>query len=110
MASRMVSARLLAAALGAQATHAGGWSCRSGRGSTQSRADGDFRFVYFNRLNLAVKVSGGFTHPDGTSLLIGPERFRAPEVLFRPELVGSEARGAHECVSRAILLADLDLL
>lgn len=52
---------------------------------------------------------GTYRLPDGTSLLIGPERFRAPEVLFRPELIGSEARGAHECVASAIRLADLDL-
>ncbi|CEG48928.1 alpha-centractin [Plasmopara halstedii] len=47
--------------------------------------------------------------PDGTLLNIGPERFRAPEVLFRPEIIGSEARGVHECLVQAIMKSDLDL-
>ena len=42
---------------------------------------------------------GTYRLPDGTTIPIGPERFRAPEVLFRPELVGSEARGAHKRAS-----------
>ncbi|KAH7476345.1 Alpha-centractin [Phytophthora ramorum] len=47
--------------------------------------------------------------PDGTLLNIGPEKFRAPEVLFRPEIIGSEARGVHECLVQAIMKSDLDL-
>uniref|UniRef100_H3G8F5 Actin n=1 Tax=Phytophthora ramorum TaxID=164328 RepID=H3G8F5_PHYRM len=42
-------------------------------------------------------------------LSIGPEKFRAPEVLFRPEIIGSEARGVHECLVQAIMKSDLDL-
>ncbi|CAI5708082.1 unnamed protein product [Peronospora destructor] len=47
--------------------------------------------------------------PDGTLLNIGPEKFRAPELLFRPEIIGSEARGVHECLVQAIMKSDLDL-
>ncbi|CAH0476495.1 unnamed protein product [Peronospora belbahrii] len=47
--------------------------------------------------------------PDGTVLNMGPEKFRAPEVLFRPEIIGSEARGVHECLVQAIMKSDLDL-
>ncbi|KAG7378731.1 Alpha-centractin [Phytophthora pseudosyringae] len=47
--------------------------------------------------------------PDGTLLNIGPEKFRAPEVLFRPEIIGSEARGVHECLVQAIMKSDMDL-
>ena len=32
--------------------------------------------------------------PDGRTVALGPERFRAPEVLFQPSLIGSE-RPAH---------------
>ena len=40
---------------------------------------------------------------------IGSERFRAPEVLFNPSLVGSEFVGAHQCLVNSINLCDLDL-
>ncbi|KAE8886607.1 Alpha-centractin [Phytophthora fragariae] len=53
--------------------------------------------------------SSAYYLPDGTLLNIGPEKFRAPEVLFRPEIIGSEARGVHECLVQAIMKSDLDL-
>jgi len=34
--------------------------------------------------------------PDGVTLMVGAERFRAPEILFRPELIGSEEKGTFE--------------
>ncbi|KAG8010433.1 Beta-centractin [Nibea albiflora] len=34
--------------------------------------------------------------PDGSTLNIGPARFRAPELLFRPDLIGDESSGIHE--------------
>jgi hypothetical protein len=40
---------------------------------------------------------------------LGPERFRAPEILFSPELVGEEASGVHQVVVDSINRADLDL-
>merc|ERR1712062_565411 len=40
--------------------------------------------------------------PDGSSLEIGPARFRAPEVLFRPDLIGEEYEGLHECLVYSI--------
>lgn len=42
-------------------------------------------------------------------LKIGPARFRAPEVLFRPDLVGEEFEGLHEVLLYAIQKSDLDL-
>merc|ERR1719242_2878048 len=39
-----------------------------------------------------------FSLPDGDKLELGPARFRAPEVLFRPELIGEEYEGIHECL------------
>lgn len=47
--------------------------------------------------------------PDGTVIDIGPSQFRAPEVLFRPDLIGSEYQGIHECLTDAIRKSDLDL-
>lgn len=50
-----------------------------------------------------------YTLPDGNIIQIGPARFRAPEVLFRPDLVGEECEGLHEVLMFAIQKSDLDL-
>ncbi|KAL8604948.1 Beta-centractin [Nucella lapillus] len=50
-----------------------------------------------------------YTLPDGTSVEIGPARFRAPELLFRPDLIGEECEGIHEVLSHSIQKSDVDL-
>ena len=40
---------------------------------------------------------------------IGPSTFRAPELLFRPDLIGEEYEGIHEVLSYAIQKSDMDL-
>ncbi len=40
---------------------------------------------------------------------VGPERFRAPEILFDPEIIGLEYPGVHQMVVDAIARTDLDL-
>lgn len=40
---------------------------------------------------------------------VGPARFRAPEVLFRPDLIGEESEGLHEVLLYSIQKSDLDL-
>lgn len=50
-----------------------------------------------------------YTLPDGTTLEIGPARFRAPEVLFRPDLIGEEFEGLHQVLVFAIHKCDMDL-
>jgi centractin len=40
---------------------------------------------------------------------LGVERFRAPEILFNPEIVGQEYAGAHQVVVDSINRVDLDL-
>ena len=47
--------------------------------------------------------------PDGRTIDIGTERFRASEALFRPDLLGLEWPGIHELVSSAIQRVDTDL-
>ena len=47
--------------------------------------------------------------PDGQVMEIGPERFRAPEVLFKPSLLGAEYPGIHHCLVDAIFKSDLDI-
>ncbi|CZS98722.1 actin-71 [Rhynchosporium agropyri] len=47
--------------------------------------------------------------PDGNKIKIGQERFRAPEILFDPEIIGLEYPGIHQIVVDAINRTDLDL-
>ncbi|KAI9591057.1 actin-related protein [Syncephalis fuscata] len=50
-----------------------------------------------------------FKLPDGNIVKLGPERFRAPEILFNPELIGLEYPGIHQIVVDSINRTDLDL-
>ncbi|KAF9456550.1 actin-related protein [Collybia nuda] len=50
-----------------------------------------------------------FRLPDGNIVQLGPERFRAPEILFNPELIGQEYAGVHQVVVDSINRVDLDL-
>ncbi|KFD62747.1 hypothetical protein M514_05149 [Trichuris suis] len=47
--------------------------------------------------------------PDGSQVSLGPCRFRAPEVLFHPDLIGEEYAGAHECLAYSIQKSDIEL-
>ncbi|KAI8882079.1 actin-2 [Backusella circina FSU 941] len=47
--------------------------------------------------------------PDGQILNIGNERFRAPEVLFNPSMLGMEAQGIHDLVYTSINKCDIDI-
>ena len=47
--------------------------------------------------------------PDGSVVELGPEAFRAPEILFQPELIGSEYKGIHDILVKSVMKTDLDL-
>ncbi|XP_021356946.1 actin, plasmodial isoform-like [Mizuhopecten yessoensis] len=46
--------------------------------------------------------------PDGQLITIGNERFRCPEVLFQPSLIGMESAGIHELLHNSIMACDVD--
>lgn len=51
-----------------------------------------------------------YTLPDGSNVEIGTNpRFRAPEILFRPDLIGYEFEGVHDVLYYSIQKSDLDL-
>lgn len=54
-------------------------------------------------------VDRDFELPDGQVVTIGHERFRCPEVLFQPSLMGKEAAGIHETVFDTIMNCDIDI-
>lgn len=66
------------------------WSSTAGRGGGESKV-------------------AEYALPDGQKLKIGPERFRAPEILFDPEIIGLEWPGLHQIVVDAINRTDMDL-
>ncbi|EKU23482.1 hypothetical protein NSK_004938 [Nannochloropsis salina CCMP1776] len=47
--------------------------------------------------------------PDGNVIVLGSERFRAPEVLFQPSFIGKEASGVHDCTFQTIMKCDVDI-
>ncbi|XP_003743592.1 beta-centractin [Galendromus occidentalis] len=47
--------------------------------------------------------------PDGSTIDVGTARYKAPEVLFRPDLIGQEYEGIHEVLVYAIQRCDMDL-
>ncbi|PTD03402.1 hypothetical protein HYE67_011170 [Fusarium culmorum] len=51
----------------------------------------------------------GSLHEQTNRIKIGAERFRAPEILFDPEIIGLEYPGVHQIVVDAINRTDLDL-
>jgi len=50
-----------------------------------------------------------YTLPDGNVITIGNERFRCPEVLFQPNLIGKEDEGVHKLVLNSIMKCDVDI-
>jgi len=47
--------------------------------------------------------------PDGQVISIGNERFRCPEALFNPAVLGLEACGIHEMTYNSIMKCDVDI-
>jgi actin beta/gamma 1 len=47
--------------------------------------------------------------PDGQVITIGNERFRAPEALFQPSVLGLESAGIHETTYNSIMKCDVDI-
>jgi actin-related protein 2 len=47
-------------------------------------------------------LAQSYTLPDGRVIRLGPERFMAPEALFRPQLVDVEAPGIAEMAFNCI--------
>jgi centractin len=47
--------------------------------------------------------------PDGQTISLGAERFRAPEILFNPSLIGLEYVGVHTMLHNTINRCDLDI-
>lgn len=47
--------------------------------------------------------------PDGQVITIGAERFKCPEALFKPDLIGREVSGVHATAFESINKTDIDI-
>jgi len=55
------------------------------------------------------EVEKSYELPDGQVITVGNERFRCPEVLFQPSLIGLEQEGIHQLTYQSIMKCDVDI-
>jgi len=56
-----------------------------------------------------TKFDQTYEMPDGQLITIGNERFRCPEALFNPHLVGKESKGISDLTYQSIMKCDVDI-
>jgi len=55
------------------------------------------------------EIEKNYELPDGQIITIGNERFRTPEVLFSPNMIGLEDDGIHQLTYQSIMKCDVDI-
>jgi actin-related protein len=55
------------------------------------------------------EIEQNYELPDGQIITIGAERFRCPEVLFKPNFIGLEQEGVHKLSFQSIMKCDVDI-
>jgi len=61
------------------------------------------------KANCSSELDKQYELPDGQTITIGSERFRCPEVLFKPSMIGVEQEGIHQLVFSSIMKCDIDI-
>ena len=70
----------------------------------------DFLFSFLWFISFAVAGSIRVSIPwNNKKISIYQARFLAPEILFKPELIGEEVPGVHEMLYNSIQKSDLDI-
>jgi actin-related protein len=60
-------------------------------------------------LDSSTATEKTYIFPNGRAVTLGDERFRCPEALFKPSLVGRQSAGIHETIHESIMLCDSDI-
>jgi len=56
-----------------------------------------------------TELQKNYELPDGEVITLGNERFRCPEVLFKPNFIGRESDGFHKTIYDSIRKCDVDI-
>lgn len=65
---------------------------------------------YENEMNRSlIDIEKSYQLPDGQVISVGNERFRCPEALFQPGMLGLELPGIHESLHKSIMSCDIDI-
>lgn len=65
--------------------------------------------VCYVAYNTSSSNEKSYELPDGQTINITSQRFRCPEALFKPNLLGKELPGFHELSYNSILKCDVDI-